>query len=86
LTRAASDLLRHCRIGPFDVTLHWGLRGRRFKSGRPDHCIAGQRPLCRVGEVASRSFDRMLTAGFGGILRHVAFTRCGGRHIPAERE
>jgi hypothetical protein len=42
----------------------WGSRGRRFKSGRPDHCIAGQRPLCRGGKVASRSFDRTLTAGF----------------------
>ena len=47
----------------------WGSRGRRFKSGRPDHCLAGQRPLRRVREVASRSFDRTLTAGFGGILR-----------------
>jgi hypothetical protein len=39
-----------------------------------------------VGEVASRSFDRTLTAGFGGILRHVAFTKSGERHILAERQ
>ena len=65
--------------------LRWGSRGRRFKSGRPDHCVAGQRPFRRVGEVASRSFDRTLTAGFGGILRHVAFTKCGGRHIVTEQ-
>jgi hypothetical protein len=59
----------------------WGSRGRRFKSGRPDHCLAGQRPLRRVGEVASRSFDRRLTAGFSGILRHAAFMKSGERHI-----
>ena len=33
--------------------------------------------------MASRSFDRTLTAGFCGILRHVAFTKSDERHIPA---
>jgi len=27
------------------------------------------------------SLERTLTAGSGGILRHLAFTKCGGRHI-----
>ena len=64
------------------IRMHgWGSRGRRFKSGRPDHCLAGQRPLRQVGEVASRSFDRTLTAGFGGILRHATFMKSGERHI-----
>jgi hypothetical protein len=27
----------------------WGSRGRRFKSGRPDDCLAGQRPDRREG-------------------------------------
>jgi hypothetical protein len=35
-------------------------------------------------EVASRSFDRTLTAGFGGILRHVTLVKSGERHIMAE--
>jgi hypothetical protein len=61
----------------------WGSRGRGFKSRRPDHEVAGQGPLHQHGEVASRSFDRTLTAGFCGILRHVAFTKSGERHIPA---
>ena len=29
--------------------------------------------------MASRSFDRTLTAGLCGILRHFAFTKCGNR-------
>ena len=70
-------------VAQFGSALDWGSRGRRFKSGRPDQEVPGQRPLCRFGEVASRSFDRTLTAGFGGILRHVASTKCVEPHILA---
>jgi hypothetical protein len=71
----------------------WGSRGRRFKSGRPDHCLADQRSLCRDGKVASRSFDRTLTAAFAafcGMLRarkvaSVTSWQCSSEKLALER-
>ena len=39
-----------------------GPRGRRFKSCRPDHEAAGQRPDHSLSDQASRLCDRRLTA------------------------
>jgi hypothetical protein len=57
-----------------------GVKGSpvQIRPSRPE--AAGQRPFHRAGEVASRSFDRTLTAGFSGISRHPWFKICGGCH------
>jgi hypothetical protein len=60
-----------------------GVKGSRVQIPPSRHGTAGQRPFHRIGGVASRSFDRTLTAGFGGILRHVPLAECDGRHTPA---
>ena len=61
-----------------------GVKGSRVQipPSRPED--AGQRPLHQPGEVATRSFDRTLTAGYGGILRYLVDTGCGERHTPTQ--
>ena len=62
-----------------------GVKGSRVQIQPSRHGRAVRRPFHRTGGVASRSFDRTLTAGFCGIPRQLVFNKCGARHSAAVR-